>query len=268
MTTTITHPLTARADAGRMEPTAVPDPEVPEIARGRRRYSAKYKVRILAEYDALPKGERGAFLRREGLYSSLVSTWRTQRDAGAMTELGKPAGRQPADPRDKEIARLRSSACQGRRRAGQGEQGHRDPGKTLGVVGSARHGQRGVTDRRDEVIDDAISQLRSIVGVRQACRAVGEDQARWYRRHRLSPTPVKPEGLPGSQPRALTEAERTEVHDTLNSRRVRRPLSADGVRDAARFGHLHVLGADHVSGPPPAMARCTSAVARQPTPPR
>jgi transposase len=108
MTTTITHPLTARADAGRMEPTSVPDPEVPEIARGRRRYSAKYKAMVLAEYDALPKGERGAFLRREGLYSSLVSTWRTQRDAGAMTELGKPAGRRPADQRDKEIARLRT----------------------------------------------------------------------------------------------------------------------------------------------------------------
>ena len=64
MTTTITHPLTTRADAGRMEPTAVPDPELPEIARGGRRYSAKYKARILAEYDSLPKGERGAFLRR------------------------------------------------------------------------------------------------------------------------------------------------------------------------------------------------------------
>jgi transposase len=37
-----------------------------------------------------------------------VSTWRTQRDAGAMTELGKPACRQPADPKDKEIARLRA----------------------------------------------------------------------------------------------------------------------------------------------------------------
>jgi len=108
MTTTITNPLTSRADAGRMEPTSVPDPEVLEIARGRRRHSAKYKARILAEYHALPKGERGAFLRREGLYSSLVSTWRTQRDAGAMAELAKPAGRRPADPRDKEIARLRT----------------------------------------------------------------------------------------------------------------------------------------------------------------
>ena len=67
------------------------------------------------------------------------------------------------------------------------------------------------------MIDDAISQLTPIVGVRQACRAVGEDQARFYRRHRLSPAPEKPERLPALQPRALTEAERTEVRDTLNS---------------------------------------------------
>ena len=67
------------------------------------------------------------------------------------------------------------------------------------------------------MIDDAISQLTPIVGVRRACRAVGEDQARFYRRHRLSPAPEKPERLPALQPRALTEAERTEVRDTLNS---------------------------------------------------
>ena len=67
------------------------------------------------------------------------------------------------------------------------------------------------------MIDDAICQLTPIVGVRRACRAVGENQARWYRRHRGSPPPEKPERLPGLQPRALTEAERTEVHDTLNS---------------------------------------------------
>jgi putative transposase len=67
------------------------------------------------------------------------------------------------------------------------------------------------------VIGDAICQLTPVVGVRRACRAVGEDQARWYRRHRLSSAPVKPERLPGLQPRALTGAERTEVRDTLNS---------------------------------------------------
>jgi len=46
-------------------------------------------------------------LRREGLYSSLISEWRKQRDRGALAELAKPAGRRPADPRDRELARLR-----------------------------------------------------------------------------------------------------------------------------------------------------------------
>ena len=46
------------------------------------------------------------------------------------------------------------------------------------------------TDGRDQVIDDAICQLTPIVGVRRACRAVGENQARWYRHHRVSPPPT------------------------------------------------------------------------------
>jgi hypothetical protein len=49
-----------------------PDPEVPERARGPRRYSARYKARILEEYEALNKAGKGALLRREGLYSSLI----------------------------------------------------------------------------------------------------------------------------------------------------------------------------------------------------
>jgi transposase-like protein len=84
-----------------------PDPEVPEKARGPRRYSASYKARVLAEYEALDKAGKGALLRREGLYSSLITEWRKQRDRGALTELAKPSGRPGADPRDKEIARLR-----------------------------------------------------------------------------------------------------------------------------------------------------------------
>jgi transposase-like protein len=61
----------------------------------------------LAEYDTLGKAEKGALLRREGLYSSLLTEWRRQRDRGAEEALARPAGRQAADPRDKEIARLK-----------------------------------------------------------------------------------------------------------------------------------------------------------------
>src|SRR5215211_4918190 len=107
MTMTIHDSLTARAQAGAMDDITDPDPEVPERARGPRRYSAKYKVQILEEYERLDKAGKGALLRREGLYTSLTSEWRKQRDRGALEALAKPAGRQQADPRDREVARLR-----------------------------------------------------------------------------------------------------------------------------------------------------------------
>src|SRR5215207_8477081 len=78
-----------------------PDLEVPERARGPRRYSASYKARILEEYERLDKAAKGALLRREGLYTSLISEWRKQRDRGALQALAKPA-----DPRDQQLARL------------------------------------------------------------------------------------------------------------------------------------------------------------------
>jgi transposase len=84
----------------------VPDPEVPAKARSRT-YSAAYKARILTEYESLDKAGKGALLRREGLYTSLISAWRQQRDQGALAALAKPAGRPQADPADRENARLR-----------------------------------------------------------------------------------------------------------------------------------------------------------------
>ena len=82
-----------------------PDPEVPERAR-RRTFTAAYKQEILAAYDAAADGEKGAILRREGLYSSLISEWRRARDAGALAGLKQPRGRPAAGPRDARIARL------------------------------------------------------------------------------------------------------------------------------------------------------------------
>ena len=107
MTTTINHLDRTRHQAGAMDDTAPPDPEVPERSLGRRQFSAKYKAKVLAEYDTLPRSARGAMLRREGLYSSLITTWRRQRDQGADAALARPSGRQKADPRDREISRLK-----------------------------------------------------------------------------------------------------------------------------------------------------------------
>jgi transposase-like protein len=99
--------LNAHDQTGARNDMTDPDPEVPERARGPRRYSAKYKAQILEEYEGLDKASKGALLRREGLYTSLISEWRKQRDRGALQALAKPAGRQPADPRDQQVARLR-----------------------------------------------------------------------------------------------------------------------------------------------------------------
>src|SRR5258705_9195882 len=84
----------------------VPDPEVPARARTRR-YSAAYKAKILDEYEALDKAGKGSLLRREGLYSSLIAAWKSQRDQAVKEALARPAGRPPAGTRDKENAPLR-----------------------------------------------------------------------------------------------------------------------------------------------------------------
>ena len=91
-----------RAQTGGMEA----DPEVPERPRPPRQYPAAYKLRILAEYEQLDKAGKGALLRREGLYTSLISEWRKQRDKGALAALQQRRGRPPADPRDQKLARL------------------------------------------------------------------------------------------------------------------------------------------------------------------
>jgi transposase-like protein len=72
------------------------NPEVAEKAK-RRRFEAAYKLRVLAEADRCHEpGELGALLRREGLYSSHLTTWRKQRDAGALDALSpKQRGRKP-----------------------------------------------------------------------------------------------------------------------------------------------------------------------------
>ena len=82
------------------------DPEVPERAT-RRIYTPQYKLRILAEYERLDRDGKGALLRREGLYTSLISEWRKQRDQGALQALAASPGRPTADSREQELARLR-----------------------------------------------------------------------------------------------------------------------------------------------------------------
>lgn len=107
-------------------------PMSPRSDRPRRRsFTADYKTKILAEYDALEEpGAKGALLRREGLYSSHLVEWRRARDAGALTGLaGRPrTGKRTGD--QLEMDRLKARA----------ERAERELAKTraaLDVVGKA-----------------------------------------------------------------------------------------------------------------------------------
>jgi transposase len=100
-----------------------PDPEVP--AKGtRRRFTNEYKRRILAEADRCKPGELSALLRREGLYSSHLASWRGARDRG---EIGgaTPKKRGPkaktVDPSAKRIAELERENAKLRARADRAE---------------------------------------------------------------------------------------------------------------------------------------------------
>lgn len=92
-------------------PEGSPDPEVRSY-RPPQRYSAEYKRRILEEYEQCDRAGKGALLRREGLYSQLISEWRKQRDTGAGQALGRSVGRPKADPRDRQIAKLEAEKAQ------------------------------------------------------------------------------------------------------------------------------------------------------------
>ena len=71
-----------------MEGRATPSSEVLEKPV-RRRFTVEYKAKILAEADACTEpGMLGELLRREGLYSSHLSTWRRRRDEGALGPSG------------------------------------------------------------------------------------------------------------------------------------------------------------------------------------
>jgi len=102
----------------------VPDPEVPERPV-RRIYSAEYKLRILKETDACREsGEIGTVLRREGLYSSHLSTWRGQRERGELEGLSpKKRGRKakPKNPLARRVAELEREKTKLERRLKQAE---------------------------------------------------------------------------------------------------------------------------------------------------
>ena len=100
--------------------------EVGVMAKGhRRRFSARYKLRVLQEADGCTRpGELGALLRREGLYSSHLAAWRAARERGELEGLSarrrRPKPKQ-RDARDKRIAELEREVKDLRARAERAE---------------------------------------------------------------------------------------------------------------------------------------------------
>lgn len=93
------------SDAGQME--GLPDPEVASRAV-KRTFTAAYKKKILAEYEATPRGDRSALLRREKLYSSLIGKWKAQAAADSKDPFEpKRPGPKP-DTAAKELAALKA----------------------------------------------------------------------------------------------------------------------------------------------------------------
>lgn len=94
------------------EPPVPPRPD-PEVIAGakRRSFTAAYKLRILAQADAgaAQPGAIGALLRREGLYSSHLVTWRRERQAGILKGLTphKRGPKSKRNPQDEEVQKLR-----------------------------------------------------------------------------------------------------------------------------------------------------------------
>jgi transposase len=113
----------AAPSAALREGGSIPDPEVAE-KRKRRRFSAAYKAKIVQAADAcIESGEIGALLRREGLYSSQLSSWRRLYHAGALSGLrDDKRGRKPSrHPLEEENERLRKQLERTEKRLQQAE---------------------------------------------------------------------------------------------------------------------------------------------------
>jgi transposase len=103
-------------------PGKAPDPEVTDKAR-RRQFTASYKLRILQELDRCTEsGQIGALLRREGLYSSHLTKWRRERQAGLLRALSpKQRGQHGPSPLVRENEQLRRENEELKRKLEQAE---------------------------------------------------------------------------------------------------------------------------------------------------
>ena len=104
----------------------------------RRTFTAAYKARILAAYDALPEGspERGALLRKERIYHSHLEDWRRQQAAGSL----EPGGNKEKSEKSSGAAELARLRAENKKLKAKNDKLTRDLGKTktaLDIAGKA-----------------------------------------------------------------------------------------------------------------------------------
>src|SRR6266542_5257634 len=198
----------------------------------RRRFTLDYKRKIVQEADLCKtSGAVGALLRREGLYSSHLTTWRAARERGDLADRTvKKRGPVPRvrDPRDKRITELERENAFWRKRA---ERAEALIEVQKNITPSTPHSHR----------DRSGTPTRHLADVRGTRGAPGD----------LLPTAAAPE-RPAAPPTFPPRAQRRRAHG--RSRRAARAAlrgsrAGRGLRHPARRGPVSLLGAHDVPGP-------------------
>ena len=200
----------------------------PSPRPSRRSFSPEYKLAILAEYESAPNGEKGAVLRREGLYSSHVIEWARARDAGALDRNGRFSG--VAEPvrrsaESVELERLRARNAKLEADLVKTRTALEIMGKAHALLGQLSESAEDQDPPRPsrEVMDTAFTQLRNAqLSTMAACALTGRSRATHYRRARTSPGGASGAGAGPARPRrpppcTITEAERAQMLAVLNS---------------------------------------------------
>ena len=191
-------------------PAAGASTEVVPKAR-RRFFTAAEKLRIVEAADGLGQGEIGALLRREGLYSSLLTDWRRLRAAGQLS--GEPVrrrGPQP-DPQAAELKRQQLEIARLQRQLARAEAIIEAQKKSPSCWVPSRRPSR--TSSRE----GPGGTLAQITGVTAACAALDVPRSTLYRQRRPAPPPATRPTPPPAQQRALSAAGQATMRDTLNS---------------------------------------------------
>ena len=140
----------------------------------RRSFTTDYKLRILAAYDTAPTGEKGALLRREGLYDSSIQLWRRQRDAGELSASNTDRASTKKKREQAEVEQLRKEKAQ-LERANTRMAKLQQTEAAMEVLGKAHAlletvSERGFTELVTQARRDVRAQLEPLVGIKASCR--------------------------------------------------------------------------------------------------